>query len=68
MTWSPSRKNWVFIGVYSTSGGSRLEPLEEDGTSSSDIREFTLTREICQLKRLQIWKRWSCGRRFKQFG
>jgi hypothetical protein len=29
-----------------------MEPLEPDGISAPDTREFTLTREICQLKRL----------------
>ena len=30
----------------------QLEPLEDEGTASPDTREFTLTKEICQLKRL----------------
>ena len=30
----------------------QLEPLEDDGTTPPDTREFTLTKEICQLKRL----------------
>jgi transposase-like protein len=30
----------------------QLDPPEPDGTAAPDTREFTLTREICQLKRL----------------
>jgi transposase-like protein len=30
----------------------QLDPQEADGTVAPDTREFTLTREICQLKRL----------------
>ena len=30
----------------------QLEPLESDGIAPPDTREFTLTKEICQLKRL----------------
>jgi transposase-like protein len=30
----------------------QLDPQEADGTAAPDTREFTLTREICQLKRL----------------
>jgi len=30
----------------------QLEPPEPDGIAISDTREFTLTKEICQLKRL----------------
>jgi transposase-like protein len=30
----------------------QLEPPEPDGISVPDTREFTLTKEICQLKRL----------------
>ena len=30
----------------------QLEPAEADGAVAPDTREFTLTKEICQLKRL----------------
>ena len=30
----------------------QLEPREDEGLTAPDTREFTLTKEICQLKRL----------------
>src|SRR5262249_49898918 len=50
--WSLYQKNWVLIDVYATKWRQQLEPLEDDGIPSPDTREFTLTKEICQLKRL----------------
>ena len=52
ITWSPFPEE---LGVYRRllyKLRQQLEPLENDGIPAPDSREFTLTKEIGQLKRL----------------